>query len=97
MNKNSRKKAVALSYDYEDVAPKVVAKGSGLVAQNILDSAKKYDVPVYEDEKLAKMLTQLEIGEDIPPELYEIVAEILVFITDIDYLQRQVNKGERKQ
>lgn len=96
MRNKDRKKVVALSYEYEDVAPKVVAKGSGLVAQNILDSAKKHDVPVYEDEKLARMLTQLEIGEDIPPELYEIVAEILVFITDIDYLQRQVNKGERK-
>ncbi len=96
MSKKERKQAIALSYDFDDTAPKVLAKGSGLVAQNILDSAQKHDVPVYEDPKLAKMLTQLEIGDNIPPELYEIVAEILIFITDIDYLQEQVNKGEKK-
>lgn len=91
MGKKNDKRAVALSYDYEDTAPKVVAKGSGLVAQNILDSAAKHDVPVYEDEKLAKMLTQLDIGDNIPPELYEIVAEVIVFITDMDYLRGQVD------
>lgn len=96
MKDKYNKKVVALSYDYEDSAPKVVAKGSGLVAQNILQEAQKHDIPVYEDENLAKMLTQLEIGDNIPPELYEIVAQILVFITDIDYLQEQVKKGEKK-
>ncbi|HHX61031.1 MAG TPA: hypothetical protein GX707_10025 [Epulopiscium sp.] len=97
MAKKDEKKAIALSYDFEDAAPRVVAKGSGLVAQNILDSAQIHDVPVYEDAKLAKMLTQLEIGDNIPPELYEIVAQVLVFITDVDYLQEQVSKGENKQ
>ena len=96
MDKNKGKKAIALSYDYDDTAPKVIAKGSGLVAQNILDSAAKHDVPVYQDEKLAKMLTQIEIGDNIPPELYEIVAQVLVFITDVDYLQAQVSKGEKE-
>lgn len=96
MAKKDEKQAIALSYDFEDAAPKILAKGSGLVAQNILDSAKKHDVPVYEDEKLAKMLTQLEIGDNIPPELYEIVAQVLIFITDVDYLQEQVSKGGNK-
>ena len=96
MKKKREKKAIALSYDYADTAPKVIAKGSGLVAQNILDSGAKHDIPVYEDEKLAKMLTQIDIGDNIPPELYEIVAQILVFITDVDTLQAQVSKGEKE-
>ena len=90
------KKAIALSYTAEDTAPRVLAKGSGLVAENILKTAQKSDIPVYEDEKLARMLTQLEIGDNIPPELYDIVAQVLVFITDVDYLQEQVSKGENK-
>ena len=96
MAKKDEKKVVALSYDFEDTAPKIVAKGSGLVGQNILNTAKEHDVPVYEDAKLARMLTQLDIGDNIPPELYDIVAQILVFITDVDYLQEQVSKGENK-
>ena len=96
MGEKKQKRAVALSYTAEDVAPVVTAKGTGLVANNILQEAEKHEIPVYEDEKLAKMLTQLDIGDNIPPELYEIVAEVLVFITDIDYLQEQVNKDEKK-
>ena len=96
MGENKTKRAVALSYTAEDSAPVVTAKGAGLVAKNILDQAEKHNIPVYEDEKLAKMLTQLEIGDNIPPELYEIVAQVLVFITDIDYLQEQVNKHGKK-
>ena len=95
MDNNEKKRAVALSYSAEDAAPVVTAKGSGLVAKNILDEAQKHNIPVYEDEKLARMLTQLEIGDNIPPELYEIVAQVLVFITDIDYLQEQVSKHEK--
>lgn len=96
METSKRKRAVALSYQAEDIAPMVTAKGTGLVAKNILDQAQEHNIPVYEDEKLAKMLTQLEIGDNIPPELYEIVAQVLVFITDIDYLQEQVKKYEKK-
>ena len=96
MANKGEKKAVALSYNINDTAPKVIAKGSGLVAENILKSAEKSDIPDYEDEKLAKMLTQLDIGDSIPPELYDIVAQVLVFITDVDYLQEQVSKGENK-
>lgn len=97
MKNNRDKKVAALSYDFEDSAPRIVAKGVGLVAQNILQEAQKHNIPVYEDENLAKMLTQLEIGDHIPPELYEIVAQILIFITDIDYLQEQVKANEKEQ
>lgn len=96
MGENKKKRAVALSYTAEDVAPMVTAKGIGLVANNILEQAEKHNIPVYEDEKLANILTQLEIGDNIPPELYDIVAQVLVFITDLDYLQEQVNKYEKK-
>lgn len=96
MGDNKKKRAAALSYDPAEGAPLVTAKGCGLVAKNILDQAQKHDIPVYEDAKLAKMLTQIDIGDNIPPELYEIVAQVLVFITDIDYLQEQVKKHESK-
>lgn len=84
--KKKMKKAVALSYKEDMVAPMIVASGSGKVAENILAEAKKNQVPVYEDKKLATILTELEIGEAIPQELYEIVAKILVFVGDMDEL-----------
>ena len=80
------KKAVALSYKDDMVAPTIVASGSGKVAENILAEAEKNKVPVYEDTKLATILTALEVGENIPQELYEIVAKILVFVGDMDEL-----------
>lgn len=81
------KKAAALSYDLNDEAPKVIAKGRGVVAQKILEKAQDENIPVYKDEKLVESLTQLEIGEYIPPELYQVVAEILVFIDKLDRMK----------
>ena len=80
------KKAVALSYKEDMAAPTIVASGSGKVAENILAQAEKNQVPVYEDSKLATILTALEIGKAIPEEFYEIVAKILVFVGDMDEL-----------
>lgn len=85
-NKKKIKKAVALSYKEDMVAPTIVASGSGKVAENILTEAKKNQIPVYEDKKLATILTELEIGEAIPQEFYEIVAKILLFVGDMDEL-----------
>ncbi len=82
-----RKKAAAIQYKPGDIAPKVIAKGKGVVADNILDKAAEYDLPVYRDEKLANELTRMDIGDDIPPELYTVVAEILVFVTDLDKMR----------
>jgi len=95
--KNSKeekpKQAIALAYDPdEDNAPKIVATGKGALAEKILETAKEANVPVYQDEKLAKTLSKLEIGEAIPPELYEVVAEILVFVDDMDKLKSKVRK-----
>ncbi|MHC1750448.1 MAG: EscU/YscU/HrcU family type III secretion system export apparatus switch protein [Cellulosilyticaceae bacterium] len=94
--KEQMKKAVALSYDGNQNAPTVVASGKGLVAENILREAQIHDVPVYEDAKLATLLTELEIGNQIPKELYEIVARILVFVGDVDTLYGKINSKESK-
>lgn len=85
-----KKTAVALSYDVGDEAPKIVATGVGEVADRIIEEAKKADVPFYKDSALAQTLSKLEIGEAIPPELYEVVAEILVFVDKMDKLRSKL-------
>lgn len=86
MDEEKRKKmAAALAFNpLKDSAPQVVAKGVGLVAENIIARAKDSDVPVYVDEKLVTQLHNIEVGDTIPPEMYEIVAEVLVFILSVD-------------
>lgn len=82
---NNTKVAAALGFDPDrDDAPRVLASGKGHIAQKIIELAKENDLPVYKDERLAHQLQNLEIGESIPPELYHIVAEILIFIGGID-------------
>lgn len=86
-----RKEAVALSYDIsKDFAPKVVAKGKGEVADNILEKAKEFNIPIQEDQTLVELLGQLEINEKIPEELYQAVAEIFAFIYRIDKSMKDV-------
>jgi flagellar biosynthesis protein len=63
-----------------DPAPRLVAKGAGLVAEKIIEAARKAGVPIYEDPDLLALLMTLNIGEVIPPEMYTAVAEVLVFI-----------------
>ena len=92
--KNRRSKtAIALEYDPEDAAPKIIATGKGIVAAKIIDAAKEADVPIHEDSKLAATLSKLEIGEMIPPELYEVVAEILVFVDAMDKIKAKIDKS----
>lgn len=79
------KRAVALSYDeMRDSAPKVVAKGTGEIAKEIIEIAKEHDVPIQEDPTLVEMLSELEINQTIPEELYEVVAEIFAFIYKVE-------------
>ncbi|GFN23747.1 MAG: EscU/YscU/HrcU family type III secretion system export apparatus switch protein [Thermoanaerobacteraceae bacterium] len=79
------KKAVALRYEEnEDPAPQVVASGRGPVAERIIETAQKSGVPIHRDPDLAEMLSTLDIGTQIPPELYQVVAEVLVFIYSLD-------------
>lgn len=86
------KQAIALSYDPEDNAPIVVASGRGTLAERIIERAKEANVPVHEDDKLADTLSRLEIGDAIPPELYEAVAEILVFVDAMDKIKAKLDR-----
>ena len=82
VKKNSgRDKAVALKYrDKEMAAPRVVAKGEGLVAQRIRELAMANHIPLHRDNDLVELLSQVAIDRDIPPELYASVAEVLAWI-----------------
>ena len=84
------KQAIALEYDSDEQAPKIIATGKGILAQKIIEKAKAEEIPIHEDAKLAGTLSKLEIGELIPSELYEAVAEILVFVDDMDKLRRKI-------
>lgn len=79
MKITDRKLAVALEYDRKG-APRVVAKGRGELGERIIEVAKAHDVPVEENEVLAGALSNVELGDEIPPELYRAVAEVLVFV-----------------
>lgn len=70
--------AVALRYDGRG-APKVTAKGQGVVAESIIDIARAHDIPLDEDPALALALSQIPLGEEIPEALYVAVAEVLAF------------------
>lgn len=85
------KQAVALEYDPSDSAPRVIAMGRGAVAERIIEQAKQADVPVHRDDKLADTLSKLQIGDMIPPELYEVVAEILIFVDSMDKIKAKVS------
>lgn len=84
------KQAVALEYNPEDNAPRVIAMGRGALAEKIIEQAKQADVPVHRDDKLAATLSKLQIGDMIPPELYEVVAEILMFVDSMDKIKAKV-------
>lgn len=83
-NKNENKIAVALKYENIDLAPKVIASGRGAIAKKIISKAKEENIKMYKDDKLANDLINIDIGKEIPEELYFAVAEILAFVYDLD-------------
>ena len=91
---NKQLQAVAIKYDPGEVAPKIIATGKGKVAEKIIETAKVNDVALHKDSKLANTLSKLDIGEYIPPELYEVVAEILVFVDDCEKLKGRMMNGK---
>ena len=95
LKKTRSQKAAVLKYDPKDVAPKVVAKGAGYVAEKILEKGKAEQIPVYRDPKLADELTKMDLGESIPPELYEVVAQVLLFISDLDKQEAYRNHAQQ--
>lgn len=72
--------AIALHYDKTNGAPRVVAKGKGIVGEKIIEIAKDNAVPIQENEVLAGALSNVELGDEIPAELYKAVAEVLIFV-----------------
>ena len=79
--KSLRKTAVAIQYDRANMqAPEVVAKGRGIVAEKLIAMAKENGIPIIEDKLLVEMLDKLNLNQQIPGELYQVVAEILVAV-----------------
>jgi flagellar biosynthesis protein len=76
--KSAPREAVALVYD-GDHAPTLTAKGEGELAEQIVQLAMEYEVPIYENADLARMLARMELGDQIPEELYRTIAEIIAF------------------
>lgn len=83
---HDRKKAVALRYKPNlDDAPVVIAKGKGRVAEKILEQAKEHGIPLQENSSLVEVLSTLELDQQIPAELFQLVAEILSFVYRADH------------
>lgn len=80
-----RQSAAAIKYDSQiNSAPVLKAKGKGSIAEKIIQVAKENNIPIREDPELVELLIQLDIEQEIPPELYKIVAEILAFVYSLD-------------
>lgn len=92
-----RKHAVALKYGEEDRAPKIVASGAGEIAKKILEIARENKIPIREDDSLADILTNLDVGFEIPPETYRAVAQILAFLFRTDEAWRKKKEAEHPQ
>lgn len=82
--KEKMKKAAALTYEAGSDAPVVTALGRGEVAERIIKTAEENDVPIFENAELVTTLLHLDLGQHIPQELYSVVAEVLVFVSDIE-------------
>ncbi|MFD2272947.1 EscU/YscU/HrcU family type III secretion system export apparatus switch protein [Undibacterium arcticum] len=81
--------AVALAYQTNDAAPKIVAKGRGLIADEIIARAKEHGVFVHESKELVALLMQVELDQHIPPALYRAVAELLAWLYHIEAAQKK--------
>ena len=92
MSQFNKKKAVALQYDEnKHAAPIIVASGQGYVAEKIIETAVSHDVPVFEDSSLSTVLSQLELGAEIPEEVYQTVVDIYIYF--LNYLPGKKDSG----
>jgi flagellar biosynthesis protein len=83
--KDKQKRAVALKYQpTSDNAPKVVAKGKGRTAERIIEIAREHNIFIENDPDLIEILSELDLNEEIPPDLYLVVAELLAFIYSLN-------------
>ncbi|MFZ6872720.1 EscU/YscU/HrcU family type III secretion system export apparatus switch protein [Undibacterium sp. Di27W] len=91
--------AVALAYQTGDAAPKVVAKGKGLIAEEIIARAKEHGVHVHQSKELVSLLMKVDLDRDIPPALYRAVAELLAWLYHIDTEKSETiseNSGQKQ-
>ena len=79
------REAIALAYSQTDAAPRVVARGKGLIAEQIISRAKEHGVYVHESPELVALLTQVNIDEHIPPQLYMAIAELLAWLYRLEH------------
>jgi flagellar biosynthesis protein len=84
--------AVALAYQTGDMAPKIVAKGRGLIAEEIIARAREHGVFVHESKELVALLMQVELDRHIPPALYRAVAELLAWLYHVEAAQQKGDK-----
>ena len=93
-----QQKAVALQYDNEkDSAPVVTAQGRGETAKNIIKIAEENGIPIKKDEDLVNMLSQIELNQEIPVELYQAVSEIFSFIYGISNENKEESTKDNDQ
>ncbi len=89
---NEKTMAAAIKYDSTSAdAPKVTARGHGFVADKIIEKALEFDIPIKNDPDLVQILSKLDVGTEIPVELYRAVAEILAFVYSLNENQRIKN------
>lgn len=81
---SQRRKAAALSYKENFNAPVVSAAGMGVIADKIIEKAEESNVPVVYNKELTDLLCNVDVGDEIPAELYEAVAHVIAYITDLD-------------
>jgi len=92
-----KQRAVALKYDLakSNAAPKVLAAGKGIIAEKILEMARERNIPLYKDPELVEVLSQLDVGTEIQPELYQAVAEVLIYIYKMNQKKRKAIANKR--
>ena len=90
-------KAVALQYGDTDGAPVIVASGMGYMAEKIVETAQENGVPIYEDNSLATVLTQLKLGQEIPKELYQAIVDIYVYFLRFDPGKADAGAGGKSE
>lgn len=86
---NQRKKAAALKYEQNFEAPVVTAAGMGKVAERIIEKAQENDVPIVYNKELTDLLCNVDVGDNIPTDVYEAVAHIIAYVTDIDKMNKK--------
>jgi len=94
--KRAPQTAVALKYDINK-APKVVAKGEGHLADKIIDIAEEHGVTLYQDSELVKLLSRIDIDEEIPSNLYQAVAVVLAFVFQLNGQENEISQKIKDQ